>query len=449
MERPDPAAVLPTADFFTVRSERAEGVAPRIAELFRRLEAMRPDRRPPLSRCFSERYRAAFPAAAKPEAAEDDAFGSPAAEKAAKTQEDAGREDAGLTADEERMTLRGALGFDIEIPEPLFEENDEETAERRRRLALPLATIGVALAALAASAGVVALGEADDAADLAPEQTPVWEESFDRSPAGPGAADDAPDPFEAAALWPESDRGEISWLQEPGEELGEETDREPGWASAPDAELEAREDLEEMQASALAGYDPVDLGEIATATIAPAPPPARAPEDDALDAATVRRLLEERPVKCVIATPAGAGEADIEALRLAVSVGQECVETTEYDLKDSMLRRVAAAPEGGRIEINAAFSVAPEGLCHQTEGLSALVVGEEMLTARARSLETLLAASYAALDGAPICHRWSPIGPTKAGTIYRSEAYVNGAYSEERTDPRPFILKKSAPHLPR
>lgn len=406
MERPDAAAIpLSTSDAVADLSAGAAAAGRRIAALLQRIDGARTERRAPLGRSFSQRYGAPAagpaplaPPAPKPEEADKAAAATAAEERVAAPLTKA-TEPAGAEPEVEGESA----AFEIEIPEPLFEESEAETAARRRRLSVPTATATVAAAALLASAGVVAQGEF---AAL---------ESAERAESGAAVAGSAAH-IEKGASWRASAAGRDAAHQRPA------------------------------LAEPVIAADPIALGEISTATIAPAPDAGI--EDDALEPGTVRRLLAEKPVRCVIDGPAMVEGEDKEALR-AVSRAEECVEITEYDPGEAMLRRVASAPDGGQIEINAAYSVSRAGLCHHTAGLSALVVGADSRSERARSLEALLAASYAALNGAPICHRWIPLGPTRRGVVYRSEAYVNGVFSEERTDPRPFVLKKTAPPLAR
>lgn len=423
MERLGPAAPAPLVAETAIEDLAAlrERARDRIAELFQRLSALRPDRRPATGRGFSARYVAPRPAEKAEEKAEEQATTTEATDAGAPPPEQAPRPRIRAAAPA-AAPLVNTLDFDIEIPEPLFEERAPEAAARRRRLfAAPLVVAVIAGAAVFGSAGVVS------------ESGPDAELGLDEVDAAllANALEPPLDPLLAPA--PESD-----------------------W---PGVEEEAALDLEDAPAPLALSLDappaaPVEdavaLGAISTATIVPAEPSPERP--DALNGETLRRLLAERPVKCVIAFPASADHSDLDALRqaahLAAIGAEECVEATEYDLEDAMLRRVAAAPAGDAIEINAAFSIAGDQLCHHTEGLSALVVGERM-TERARSLEALLEASYAALGGAPICQRWSALAPTGDGVVYRAEAYVNGVLSEERSDPRPFILKKrgAAPTL--
>lgn len=191
--------------------------------------------------------------------------------------------------------------------------------------------------------------------------------------------------------------------------------------------------------------DDVARGEFATASIDEAA--ARRSRYGYLGAAELAELLRDRPVKCVLDAPisggVGAGAAvDADALRLAASVAHGCVETIAYEPASSLLVREASAPGGGRIEINAAFSIEGDAICHQTRGMSALVLGDDMPEEGARSLENLLNASYADLRGSPICHRLQSLGDAPGGPLFRADAYVDGARVVERTDPRPFVMMR-------
>lgn len=168
-----------------------------------------------------------------------------------------------------------------------------------------------------------------------------------------------------------------------------------------------------------------------------------------LVASELEALLNERPVKCVVPAPLpgadpahGAAARDLDALRIAGSIAAACVETVTYRPDSALLRRVAPAADGARIEVNAAYSIEDDAICHQTRGLSALVVGGTLPERRARSLESLLEASYAALSGAPICHRLERLGDGPEGPVFRSIAYVRGERSSERSDPRPFVMQR-------
>ena len=204
-----------------------------------------------------------------------------------------------------------------------------------------------------------------------------------------------------------------------------------------------REDAPILRERGVSASEARRFAEIGTASV---PPSRGAAPGYYLDGEALRALLSARPVKCVVEAPASPARSagapiDMEALRLAGSVAAGCVETIVYKANASTLLRSAPAPEGGRIEINAAFSIEGDALCHHTRGLSALVIGGEMPTERARSLETLLNASYANLGGAPICHRLQRLGEAPDGPLFRADAFVDGRRIAERTDPRPFIMK--------
>ena len=172
-------------------------------------------------------------------------------------------------------------------------------------------------------------------------------------------------------------------------------------------------------------------------------------EGEYLGAAAIRALLAQRPVKCVVEGPASGGVGvstgsgvDLDALKVAGGVADHCVETTLYKPHASLMMREAPAPGGGRLEINAAFKIEGDAICHQTRGLSALVIGADASPDRARSLESLMKASYADLKGAPICHRLQSLGDSPEGPLFRADAFVAGERLAERSDPRPFIMRR-------
>ncbi|MEL6977574.1 MAG: hypothetical protein AAGM38_02705 [Pseudomonadota bacterium] len=196
---------------------------------------------------------------------------------------------------------------------------------------------------------------------------------------------------------------------------------------------------------------------IATASLPPRAAPPRQAQPPYLSDRALAALLSARPIKCVVPAPRPGGDPlaatqarDLDALRLAGSLGAPCVETVTYQPGAALLRREAVAPEGARIEVNAAYSVEDNAICHQTRGLTALVVGGDLPERSANSLERLLDASYAALNGAPICHRLQHLGDGPEGPVFRAVAYVGGKRSAERTDPRPFVMRARAqPPLPK
>lgn len=165
---------------------------------------------------------------------------------------------------------------------------------------------------------------------------------------------------------------------------------------------------------------------IATASYSTFDPPERAAApaaDRYLDAAFLTALIAERPIKCLPSEDELAGA---------------CRETVRYDGAFSVYtRRSVLDPEAGvALEINGAFGVIGDAICHRTDGASALVVGLGADAPPARSMERIVNAALQASGPAPVCHRLRR-GPN--GTFV-ADAYIDGAYRADMSDPRPFRM---------
>ncbi|MEM9724454.1 MAG: hypothetical protein AAF909_03205 [Pseudomonadota bacterium] len=220
-----------------------------------------------------------------------------------------------------------------------------------------------------------------------------------------------------------------------------------GGARTADALASARAGAED--AAAVSGgtvaTDEIVASAIATATIASdAGDAGGGAAPSYLSGRALRQLLAERPVKCVLPTASG----DIAPTA--------CAETVAYRPSAALFTREAPAATGGRVEVNAAYSIEDDALCHHTAGLSVLVIGDARPPRppvkqggaaeipAALSLEALLEAHYAAHAGAPICHRLTALGASPNGPLFRADALRDGAVDPARSDPRPFVMRRAA-----
>lgn len=298
--------------------------------------------------------------------------------------------------------------FEIVFPPASVRAAEESAGVSAAAIASPALVAGLACAALLASAGAVV--EASNSAEA--PQLAVIEATRENVSASIRLAEPVAKTTAKAGS------------------IQRESEAEPGGKPAlatPSKMAPPKKTSSKTAATALAGE------EIETATVPPRTvEPSRS---QYLRGDELRALLAERPIKCVVEDAATAAGASKDV----------CAETVAYEVAQALMVREAPAPEGGRIEINAAFSIEGDALCHQTRGLSALVIGGEMPADRARSLEQLLSASYAGLNGSPICHRLQALGEAAEGPVFRAHAFVNGKRVAERTDPRPFLMRRRAP----
>lgn len=138
------------------------------------------------------------------------------------------------------------------------------------------------------------------------------------------------------------------------------------------------------------------------------------------------RLLEARPVKCVLAHPKAA----------------DCIETTAYDLANQRYETVAAIAGGASLSVSGAFTLRADKLCHQTAGVRARVAQPAATLAQdAAAIERSAAADYAAIPGGEVCFIFSRIGVVEHAPVLVADALIDDARAPAWTDPRPFTMR--------
>ncbi|MCI4660814.1 MAG: hypothetical protein MRY63_03190 [Neomegalonema sp.] len=120
---------------------------------------------------------------------------------------------------------------------------------------------------------------------------------------------------------------------------------------------------------------------------------------------------------------------------------QACRLTTDYDSKRGRYLVSSPLEQGARLEVSGQYAVKGDAVCHNTVGISALVLGGDLAPEQAAAIERLALERNAQIEGGEVCFRLRANGQ---GGAFVADAFVAGRMDAEYSDPRPFVFQTSA-----
>lgn len=161
-----------------------------------------------------------------------------------------------------------------------------------------------------------------------------------------------------------------------------------------------------------------------------------------LSASDLRTLFRSRPIRCTLSTEDAARAQAIGSATTQVfgHGGGGCAATVDYRPETGLFTATNPLRDGASLEINAAFALLGDMLCHDAAGVSALVIGDGVPFEEALSLERQVKDSYAE-RGDRICYKIRDVSRTLGPNAYRADVMVDGVYRPELSDPRPFLMR--------